>query len=90
MYPTADGIKFRFGEDVEIADFSKTARVRGKVKGLDCYVVLFPASCSDSTLSNITIRFGFPNRHLELEWGKFSGYKNEYILPAFGMKRSVI
>lgn len=84
-----DGIKFNFGEEVEITDCKHTGRVRGRIKDTECYVVLFPASLGGNTLINYNIRFGLPNRHLELAWGKFSGYPNEYIIPAHMMKRPI-
>ena len=84
-----DGTKFNFGEEVEITDCKYNARVRGKIKDIDCYIILFPASFGDSAIINYNIRFGLPNRHLDLAWGKFSGYTNEYVVPVYTMKRPV-
>lgn len=73
-----DGISdFAYGELVEINN-DDVARIKGKVKDLDCYVVLAerPANIS------LIIQLGIPNRHLKLEWGSFKGFPNEFIVPA--------
>ena len=53
--------------------------IRGKVKGCDLYVVSAPSTYRIENLAKV---YGSPNRHLELEWGRFSGQKNEFIIPA--------
>lgn len=79
--------KFSFGEKVIVEDTSLFSFsdcegvIKGKIKDLDCYVVLFSTGIKKP-------EYGFPNRHLELEWGKFSGYDNECIVPSNKLKKS--
>jgi len=89
MYPADLGIKFKFGEEVEVLDYDIRARIKGKIKDIDCYVITFHG-VGETNLGNFTIKFGNPNRHLPLEWGKFAGFRNEFIVPSYLMKKVII
>lgn len=58
--------------------------VAGRVKDSDLYLVLFDRSIvrNNGFYRNlIDLTYGHPNRNLELEWGKYNGYWNEFIVP---------
>jgi hypothetical protein len=66
----------RYGVTVEVrndtAGFHLLGGVNGKLKGTDAYVVEIGNGKPDRT----------PNRHLELEWGHWSGREGECIVLA--------
>jgi hypothetical protein len=60
--------------------FGTGATIQAKVND-ELYVVLFHSS-TPHTIENMAEYYGLPNRHLELEWGKFNGIDVEFIVPA--------
>lgn len=73
---------FAYGELVEIQGYSGEVRIRGKLKEVDCYVVLSARGDRD-----LIARFGVPNRNLELDWGNWRGFPNEFVIPATLMSK---
>jgi hypothetical protein len=73
------------------------AKVMGKVKSANAYVVnifgldiYYPAEQYDrryNTISSLKRKYGYPIRQIELEWGKFSGSINEFIIPEHELKK---
>lgn len=52
--------------------------VYGKIQNKDAYVVSLRGAAMDL---NILIKtFGYPNRHLLLEWGNYTGDEYEFIV----------
>ncbi len=52
--------------------------VYGKIKDKNAYVVSLRGVAMDL---NILIKtFGYPNRHLPLEWGNYTGGEHEFIV----------
>lgn len=61
-----------------------TGTIIGKVKDCDLYLILFDRSILANNgyyKSLINLSLGSPNRNLELAWGKYNGYWNEFIVP---------
>lgn len=87
MYQDQNGnVKFNFRDSIKIAhigdqyDRCTHGIIQGKIKDIDAYVI--SANTGDYGKYNpITMRFGHPNRHLELEWGRFYGGSREFIVP---------
>jgi hypothetical protein len=73
------------------------AKVIGKVKGANAYVVnifgpdiYYPAERYDQRydiMLSLKKKYGYPIRQIELEWGKFSGIANEFIIPKHELKK---
>lgn len=55
------------------------ATVIGKVNGADAYVILI-SGMLESEEKHLKNRYGYPIRQLKLEWGKFFGTSNEFIV----------
>lgn len=55
------------------------AMVVGKVDGADAYVILI-SGMLESEEKYLRNRYGYPIRQLKLEWGKFFGTPNEFIV----------
>jgi len=53
------------------------AKIVGKVKDINAYVVTIIGRMFVSATNS----FGVPIRHIELEFGTFSGIDNEFIVP---------
>ena len=75
-----------FKEEIKIklvnAPYNRTdipAVVVGKVVNANAYVILVPGLLADE-LQHMNNRYGYPIRHLKLEWGKFFGTDNEFII----------
>ena len=76
---------FNYGELVKINNInSGEARVKGKIKDADCYVIVFHKYYENP---NTIIHLGFPNRNLPLEWGNWKGYPSEFVVPATIMSK---
>lgn len=82
-------MEFRLGERVLI--ITNAARrfgcvlcgtVSGKIKGIDAYIINFIVGVPHLE------SFGAPNRHLELEWGRFTGQDGESIVLATEMGKT--
>lgn len=75
-------MSFKYGELVLVRMLAGkywdvySGMINGKVKGLEAYVITF------TNVSQFLNKYGYPNRHLKLEWGQFSGYTKEFIVPA--------
>jgi hypothetical protein len=97
--------KFIYGSKVVVKIDTNTgmiapATVRGKVSGMNVYLVLLDDRSFVGT-SNIKVyyhsltermnsaagKYGYPIRHLELEWGSFYGYDGEFLVPADDLER---
>jgi len=76
------GKKLVMGESEKIltvdVDLTTNVLVRGKVQDKDIYLV----SLTEHTYvhKHLLKKFGSPNRHLKLEWGKFSGDAYEFLV----------
>jgi len=73
------------------------AKVIGKVKNANAYVInvfgldiYYPAERYDerrNTMLSLKRKYGYPIRQIELEWGKFSGSGNEFVIPEHELKK---
>ena len=56
--------------------------IQGKIKGIDAYIVsLKVSSIWGWEMTFLITNVGVPNRHLEVEWGRFYGGDREFIIP---------
>ena len=86
---TDQGGNFAFGNIVEISvilpqsfyikNHSFKAKVIGKVKNAEAYVIGVRGATAENH-KELKRKYGYPIRQIELEWGKFSGNLNEYII----------
>lgn len=53
--------------------------VFGKIKDKDAYVVSLRGLDLNNRLA-VRTKFGYPNRHLKLEWGSYAGTSEEFII----------
>lgn len=60
--------------------------IAAKVSGVDAYVVRFQ-SMRAPQLHKIISKLGLPNRHLELEWGDWTGCDTEFVIPTKDIQR---
>ena len=92
---------FNFGEDVEIKcklandispDVFFDVRIGGKIKNADAYVIniIHNGESDFEYLRLLKKRYGYPIRQIELEWGKFTGNANEFIIPQFELLKNVL
>lgn len=64
-----------------VINFPTFGSVYGKIKDKEAYVVSLHTGgeIKEQTLRN---KLGYPNRHLELDWGSFTGSSKEFIVAA--------
>jgi hypothetical protein len=74
------------GSTVIVGAWYYAGVVIAKVKGVDAYVVKFQ-SMKESQLHRLISKRGLPNRHLELEWGNWSGSDTEFVIHTKDMQR---
>ena len=75
-------MSFKYGEVILVRNKNSryvdiySGMINGKIKGIEAYAITFTDG------GQFLAEYGSPNRHLELEWGQFSGYTKEFIVPA--------
>lgn len=90
--------KFAFGDIVKITIYERGAQnmpkatdikgsVMGKVKGINAYVVNVGSWAPTEKYKLIKTKYGYPVRHLPLEWGHFDGRVGEIIISANELTR---
>lgn len=88
---------FQFKDRIKIKDFDKLCNnylngtpvkksfgtIVAKVKDQEIYVITLHSAKSVELMKII---FGYPNRHLDLEWGSYTGEPNEFIVPGIKLE----
>lgn len=81
---------FLLGSVVIIGDgaiSSISGIIIGKIKDIDAYVVSAKFNIFEKLgYKRERNRCGYPNRNLPLEWGKFKGNDNEFIVSGSSMR----
>ena len=63
-------------------------KIIGKIKDADAYVInALSVSFNSLVLVELKNRYGYPIRHIALEWGKFNGYVTEFVVPGCDLEK---
>ena len=62
-----------------MASFETIGSVYAKIKDKEAYVVSLHTG-GEAREQGLRNRLGYPNRHLELEWGFFTGSAKEFVV----------
>lgn len=87
---------FNFGEDAQIKcgvvegfsviDMFFDVRIIGKIKTIPVYIVKVMGG-DFRYIQDLKKKYGYPIRQTKLEWGKFTGTANEFVVPRFELIR---